>query len=242
VIVPANPNQDRKIGIEVTQFAVAVPDEPDFPLLEPVEPLEPPAPPAPPGELDAYATPGHKVKATTVAAARQARFMNAPMGWCAGGGGWIAPPHAESHTPVFLLLGHWGDPMPDQPDLTPRRMRYAAVWRVMVAVTDILYGGVFVLGGTAHASYQQLLKPTWSMQVWGALLVLAGAFFLSRYLEVGGVLGAVIWTTFCVASVVTEFQHTAETASGPILLAAFALFHLLITYAAAAGLSAKRRR
>jgi hypothetical protein len=131
--------------------------------------------------------------------------------------------------------------MPDHPDLNPRRMKYASVWRITVALVDILYGGIFVLGGTANASYQQLLKPTWSMQMWGALLVLAGAFFLSRYLEVGGVLGAVIWTTFAAASLVTEFQHTAESASGPVLLAAFAVFHLLITYAAAAGLSAQRR-
>lgn len=131
--------------------------------------------------------------------------------------------------------------MPDRPDLTPRRMKFAGVWRVTVALVDILYGGIFVLGGTANASYQQLLKPTLSMQLWGALLVLAGALFVSRYLEVGGVLGAVIWVTFSAASVVTEFQHTAESGSGPVLLAAFAIFHLLITYAAAAGLAAKRR-
>jgi hypothetical protein len=121
-------------------------------------------------------------------------------------------------------------------------MKFASAWRVMVAVTDILYGGVFVLGGTANASYQQLLKPTMPIGVWGALLVLAGALFVSRYLQWGGVLGALIWTTFSVASMVTLFQHTAETATGPILLAAFAVQHLLITYAAAAGLAARRRR
>lgn len=132
--------------------------------------------------------------------------------------------------------------MPDQPELMPRRMRFAALWRVLVAITDILYGCTFVLGGHANAAYQQLLKPTLSMPTWGALLVLAGALFLSRYLQVGGVLGAVIWSAFSIASVVTEFEHTAETASAPILLMAFAVFHVLITWAAVHGLAARRQR
>jgi hypothetical protein len=108
VIVPANPNQDRKIGIEATQFAVAVPDEPDFPLLEPVEPLEPPAPPAPPGELDAYATPGHKARATTVAVARQARFMERPHGVVCGWWGLDRAPTCRVAHPGFSVTGPLG--------------------------------------------------------------------------------------------------------------------------------------
>lgn len=131
--------------------------------------------------------------------------------------------------------------MPDRPDLTPKRMRYASVWRLSVAAVDALYGGVFVFGGTANASYQQLLIPIMPMSMWGALLVLAGAFLSSRRLEIGGVLGSLVWLTFSIMSAITIFHHTAESATGPILLTAFAFFHWLITVGATSGLAANRR-
>lgn len=145
----------------------------------------------------------------------------------------------------YLVWSYFdGRAMPDRPDLTPQRMKYAGLWRLSVAFYDVLYGGVLVFGGSTatNASYQQLLKVALPIQMWGAFLVLAGAFLMSRRLEVGGVMGTIIWGGFAGTSMLTIVFDTAETATGPILLSAFALFHWLITYGATTGLSAMRKR
>lgn len=130
--------------------------------------------------------------------------------------------------------------MPNRLHLTAARMRYAGFWRITVALMDGIYGTVFLLGGSANSAYQILLKQVFPIPVFSAALVVVAALLLSRALRPGGVLGAVVWSSFAIASLVTVAQGSALSAGGPVLLIGIAVFHLLITYGAAAGLSAMR--
>lgn len=130
----------------------------------------------------------------------------------------------------------------DRPELTSTRMWYAGIWRNTVGLIDCAYGSIILMGGHAGSSYQVLLKQVCPLQFFAIILVLVGGMLVSRSLRWGGVLGATVWFSFAIASLVTVVQHTAESDAGPALLVGFAMLHLLITYGAAAGLSAKKRK
>jgi hypothetical protein len=120
-------------------------------------------------------------------------------------------------------------------------MWYAGIWRNTVGAIDLAYGSIILLGGHAGSSYQMLLSHVCPFQVFAFVLVVVGGLLISRSLRWGGVLGAAVWMSFAMASLVTVLQHTAESDAGPSLLVGFAMLHLLITYGAAAGLAARKK-
>lgn len=120
--------------------------------------------------------------------------------------------------------------------------RFASLWRYTVAGADVAWGAVFLFGGAAKLPYQQLLKEVMPMQVWGGLLVLVGTLLFTRHLRAGGVGGALVWAASSLATVITVSKGISPSAASPVLLVAFAIFHLLITYGAASGLAATTRR
>jgi hypothetical protein len=120
-------------------------------------------------------------------------------------------------------------------------MWYAGLWRIVLGAIDSLYGGIILSGAHANSAYQQILERVCPLQIFAVVLVIVGSLIISRTLKWGGVMGAAVWMSFGMASLVTVFQHTAESDTGPVLLIGFAILHLLITYGAAAGLAAKKK-
>ena len=127
--------------------------------------------------------------------------------------------------------------MPEKFHLMADRLKYAAWWRITVAVGDGCYGLVILFGTRTAEPYQLWLNNEIPLPVFAAGLVVASSLLLTKRLRAGGVLGAIVWASFGLASVVVAIEGIALTKTGPIVLYELAVFHLLITQGAVMGIA-----
>lgn len=127
----------------------------------------------------------------------------------------------------------YSEPQPPVPsERHKQRDHIIRLWLLTIAGTDLVYGGIYAVGGAANSPAQVLLRDVMPMPLWGVLTIaIAGLLAGHRYVA-AGVMGGSVWCAYATTSLISVFQGTAQSSSGPALLLGIAALHLLITYGA----------
>lgn len=113
---------------------------------------------------------------------------------------------------------------------------FIRMWRWVIGGMDILYGGIYLAGGTANSPAQLQLAALAPWQVWGGVYAVSGALLLTRRGDrVGAAVGGFGWVVYAAASGLSIAEGTALSSGSPVLLLGWAALHLLILYQIGAG-------
>lgn len=127
------------------------------------------------------------------------------------------------------------EPQPPVPD---RHQQLQRLWLLAIAGTDLIYGAIYAAGGAANSPALMLMKDIMPMPVWGVLTIAVAGLLVGHRYSTAGIVGGAVWCAYATTSLISVFQGTAQSQSGPALLFGVAALHLLITYGA--GLTLKK--
>jgi hypothetical protein len=106
------------------------------------------------------------------------------------------------------------------------------LWLLAIAGTDLIYGGIYAVGGAANSPALVLMNDVMPMPLWGVLTIAIAGLLAGHWYVAAGVVGGAVWCVYATTSLISVFQGTAQSSSGPALLLGVAALHLLITYGA----------